>query len=106
MLVDSIMNESGEIAIEVGTGTGYIALSVRAKFNLIVASDISFDCLRIFKDKIKKLNIWNIDLIVCDLLSAFRGMKIDLIFFNPPYLPDDGIKTDIDESTIYNRNNK
>jgi len=106
LLEDAIKIEKGKLAIEVGSSTGYLSLSIRDNFEWIVANDIEISCLKILKNKIREKKIWNIEVIACDLLSPFRDYLIDMIFFNPPYLPKDNLKTDLDRATIYNFSNR
>ncbi|MDT7891402.1 MAG: methyltransferase [Thermoproteota archaeon] len=106
LLEESIKKEKGHIAIEVGAGTGYLSLVIKDNFNLILATDISLYCLKKFKEKIREKGIANIELILADLLTPIRNYDIDLIFFNPPYLPKDEFKTNIDDFVIYQRNGR
>jgi len=106
LLEEAIKKEKGYIAIEVGAGTGYLSLAVKDNFDLILATDISLYCLKIFKKKIREKGIANIELILADLLTPIRNCDIDLIFFNPPYLPKDEVRTDVDGLTVYQKNSK
>jgi release factor glutamine methyltransferase len=106
LLEEVIRNEKGNLAIEVGSGTGYLSMTIKNNFDLIIATDINLDCLRIFKNKIKEIGISNIELILTDLLRPIRKCGVDMIFFNPPYLPKDELKTEIDEAVIYQRNGR
>ena len=44
-LADIIQNEKGNSALEVGTGSGYLAEILKSNFDLVVATDIDFDSL-------------------------------------------------------------
>jgi release factor glutamine methyltransferase len=92
-----------------GTGTGYIALSLQImktiipKFNpKIFASDILEEAILLSKDN-ERLNNFEeeIEFIHSDLFNSFPNTlkhSFDVIIFNPPYLPS--------SNTIYKDNSK
>jgi len=77
--VDNIKNEKGESALDIGTGTGYLAKVLTTRFDVVVATDISFDSLKLANSSIDNC-------ICCNGASALN-MKFDLIVCNLPYLP-------------------
>ncbi len=81
--VDHLKNEKGEKALDIGTGTGYLAKILSSKFSLVVATEINFDSLRSLKPKLPNC-------ICCDAAEPIRE-KFDLITCNMPYLPSDEI---------------
>ena len=82
-LADIIQNEKGNSALEVGTGSGYLAEILKSNFDLVVATDIDFDSLASHEKK-------NYNEICCVGADALRG-HFDLVVCNLPYLPSDGI---------------
>ncbi len=106
LLLESLEQEKGGLVIDLGTGSGYVAFSLRDRFDLILATDVSMECLNLVKSKIRESGAFNIEVICCDLLSAIRPCCIDLIVFNPPYLPKDDFETDLDSALIYEQNNR
>lgn len=99
LLASVIKNVKKEIAIDVGTGSGYIAFILAKNCKLVIASDIDINAIK-YVSKIKKeKKIYNLDLVVCNLLDSFKNKTFDLITFNPPYLPPDNFQ--INSQTIY-----
>ncbi len=99
LLADVVKELEGNIIVDVGSGNGYIAKTVAEKFQWVIATDINYDAICYIRNKLKSYP--NIDIIQCDLFDAIRNIEIDYIVFNPPYLPNDDIKTDLDNLTVY-----
>lgn len=78
---DHIVHETGQSALEIGTGSGYLARILEKNFELVVATDIDYTSL-------KDARMGNA--VCCDGASAL-GYKFDLIICNLPYLPSDGV---------------
>jgi release factor glutamine methyltransferase len=81
-LAEQISNERGESALELGTGSGYLAGILQKNFDFVVATDIDFGALS-QEGKIQNK-------ICCDGADAL-GKKFDLIVCNLPYLPSEKI---------------
>lgn len=77
--------------LDMGTGTGVLALAALEKTKDVEAVDINKEAVRFAKSK-------GVNAYVSDLFSNVKG-KFDLIVFNPPYLPMErefaGIKLDV-----------
>lgn len=99
LLLNEIIKKKGEVLIDVGTGSGYIAINSKDNFKLIVATDIDNKSIKEAKEKTR--NCYNIDVVQCNLFDPIRANTFDFICFNPPYLPRDEFKTDIDTQTVY-----
>ncbi|MCP3686411.1 MAG: methyltransferase [bacterium] len=84
LLLDAVRKYSKGKVLEIGTGTGILAIEA-AKKNAVVAVDINKNALRVAKKNAKKAKI---KFIYSDLFSNVKG-KFDTIIFNPPYLPED-----------------
>jgi len=75
--------------LEIGTGSGFIAIQIADKVKKIIATDISKNAIKTAK-KNSKLNGVNakIDFRIGDLFSPIEhNEKFSLIIFNAPYLP-------------------
>jgi release factor glutamine methyltransferase len=81
-LASYIQKERGHSALEIGTGSGYLARILQQNFDLVVATDIDFGSLN------KKDTIQN--KVCCDGARALAH-GFDLIVCNLPYLPSDDI---------------
>ena len=82
-LADYIKNVKGQSALEIGTGSGYLATLLAKSFPLVVATDISFHVL-------KKQTCFTSNIICCNGADALN-CKFDLVICNPPYLSTDEI---------------
>lgn len=82
-LADHIKNEKGQSALEIGTGSGYLAKILEKNFDVVIATDIDYITLHTQDDKIKN----GICCTGADALSA----QFDLVVCNLPYLPTDQI---------------
>ncbi len=78
-----IEHEKGNNALDIGTGSGYLAKVLAPNFNLVVATDISFD-------SIKKAHLVIDNCVCCNAADALR-IDFDLVICNMPYLPSDEI---------------
>ncbi len=68
--------------LEIGVGSGYILENLKKfGFKTLVGVDINSEAVKLCKEK--KLNVFE-----SNLFSKVVG-KFDVIFFNPPYLPED-----------------
>jgi release factor glutamine methyltransferase len=82
-------------ALDVGTGTGCIAIALAAKCPnaKILASDISPDALVLAKENAAKNNV-QIEFLQGDGFAALPSdARFDLIISNPPYIPTAEIET-------------
>lgn len=67
--------------LDIGTGSGILALTAMDKTDNVLAVDIDEECVEFAKKR-------GVNAIVSDLFENVKG-KFDLIIFNPPYLPED-----------------
>ena len=82
-LADYIKNEHGKSALDVGTGSGYLANLLAKSFSFVIATDISFNVL-------KKQNYFTSNIICCNGADALN-YQFDLVVCNLPYLNTDEI---------------
>ncbi len=76
-----LKNEKGELALDIGTGSGFLAQVLSKNFKLVIATDIIFSAL-------KKANETVENCICCNAADAINK-NFDLIVCNLPYLPSD-----------------
>ncbi|QJC28965.1 peptide chain release factor N(5)-glutamine methyltransferase [Enterobacteriaceae endosymbiont of Plateumaris rustica] len=74
--------------LDLGTGTGAIALAIASEFNKlnITAIDIIPELINFAKKNAKKLSINNINFIQSNWFSNLNNKKFDIIVSNPPYI--------------------
>ena len=86
LLADYVRSFKGKYALDICTGSGYIARVLSKGFEYVIATDIDLDSLMYAK------HISDVEFVCCYGASAINGIKFDLITMNPPYLPSNDIK--------------
>lgn len=85
------------VIIDVGTGSGAIAVTLSKKLNThVYASDISNDALEVAK-KNSFNNKANVSFLQGDMLEPYikNNIKVDVIVSNPPYIKENEVIEDI-----------
>ncbi len=86
LLADNLIVKKSDKVLEIGTGTGIIAIIASKKATNVVAVDINryaVDCAH----KNSEINLASVDIRFGDLFDSVDDEKFDLILFNTPYLP-------------------
>ncbi len=88
LLLEALSKEnlSGD-GLEIGTGTGIIALTICDRFSTFTGTDINVQAVELAQ-KNAETNKKRVTFIVSDLFSKVEG-TFDVIVFNPPYVPVD-----------------
>jgi len=86
--IDHIKKFESPSVVDVGTGSGVIAISLAAECPSakVLAIDLSIKALRVARENSKKFNQTQIQFIQADLLTPLNT-KFDLIVANLPYIP-------------------
>ncbi|MFH1433241.1 MAG: HemK2/MTQ2 family protein methyltransferase [archaeon] len=84
--LESIDIKETDNVLEIGTGTGIIAIYAAKRARHVTAVDINPDAVDCAKMNAKRNNVKCMDVFQSDLFSN-AGCRYDLIIFNPPYLP-------------------
>ncbi|USZ72663.1 HemK2/MTQ2 family protein methyltransferase [Natronosalvus halobius] len=75
--------EEGELVLEVGTGSGYVADRIATEVGArVVAADVNPHAAANARER-------GLEAVQADLVSPFRAGTFDAVAFNPPYLPTD-----------------
>ncbi len=86
LLAENLKVKKTDKVLELGTGTGIIAIIISKIADIVVAVDINkyaVECAR----KNSVINHANIDIRLGDLFDPLKDEKFDTILFNTPYLP-------------------
>lgn len=85
LLVKSIRLRQGERVLEIGTGTGVIAIHCAKHGCRVTATDVVAEALELARENASKNKV-EVDLREGDMFEPAEG-RYDVIIFNPPYLP-------------------
>ena len=102
LLVDSISLNETDSLLEIGCGTGLMTIAAAKMTKNVVATDVSLDAVRNTLENLERNELAHqVNLFQADLLSAFKAdYQFSVIAFNPPYLPQDGFSSGLDQATI------
>lgn len=89
MLADNLKIKPGDSVLEIGTGTGIVAMYASKITDKITVTDINFDAVQLAEENFKANNIGNIEILFGNLFEPVKDRKFDVILFNTPYLPTD-----------------
>ena len=85
-LVEAALAHSAETILDIGTGSGAIAVTLALETKArVVATDVSLAALHIAQQNAHTLNA-QVDFVACDLGAAFANESFDLVVSNPPYI--------------------
>jgi release factor glutamine methyltransferase len=86
LIVDRQNNQSAKI-LDIGTGSGCIAISLQKKIanSNVTAIDVSDEALSIAKKNASTLHS-NVNFYNCDILKEIPMGKFDVVVSNPPYI--------------------
>jgi release factor glutamine methyltransferase len=87
-LVEAALGLPAETIVDVGCGSGAIAITLALERNAhVVAADLSASALRVTNQNAARLGAM-INLVQSDLLAAFADESVDLVVSNPPYVAE------------------
>ena len=100
LLADNLEIKEGQSVLEIGTGSGIVAMYASRLTDKITVTDINFDACELARKNFKANNIENIEILFGNLFEVVKNRKFDVILFNTPYLPteDDDV---IDDNINY-----
>ena len=78
-----LQNEKGKYALDIGTGSGYLANVLLPNFEMVVGTDINFEATKKAHDLIENC--------ICCHSASPLTLKFDLVICNLPYLPSEEI---------------
>ena len=87
LLAENLEIEKGKSVLEIGTGSGIVAMYASKLTDKVTATDINFDAITLAESNFKVNGIENIELLFGNLFEPVKNRKFDVILFNTPYLP-------------------
>ncbi len=91
LLADNLLIKEGQSVLEIGTGSGIVAMYASKLTDKITVTDINFDACQLAEKNFKDNGIENIEILFGNLFEPVPNRKFDVILFNTPYLPtEDG----------------
>lgn len=88
LLAENLLAGEGDSVLDIGTGTGILALLAARKADRVVGTDINPEAITLAGENSRINRIDNAKFVCCDLFPP-GDEKFDLVIFNPPYLPVD-----------------
>lgn len=87
--LDKAINKQGRL-LDLGTGTGAIALSLASELPLwqVIGCDFQQDAVALAKQNQQNLAITNATIVQSDWFSALDAQLFDVIVSNPPYIDE------------------
>ncbi len=86
LLLDSIETGPGEKFLDIGTGTGIIAIAAAKRGAEVFATDISENAVKCAKRNAYENKV-SIEILRTNLADGIKG-RFDVVSFNAPYLPE------------------
>ena len=102
LILDTITIKPTDSVLDVGCGAGLATLVAASRALRVVSIDISLPAVRNTSENLRKNGLGhNVAVVQSDLFVGFSNTaKFSLIMFNPPYLPADGMNTEMDHALI------
>ncbi|MCE5214006.1 MAG: class I SAM-dependent methyltransferase [Methanobacterium sp.] len=97
LLAENLQVEKRSMVLEIGTGTGIIAIIAAKEAQMVTATDVNPYALDCAVKNIVTNKTFNIELRKGNLFEPVEDEKFDLILFNTPYLPSDDNEKVYDE---------
>ena len=96
LLADNLEIKPGQSVLEIGTGSGIVAMYASRLTDRITVTDINFDACMLAEKNFRENNIENIEILFGNMFEVVKNRKFDVILFNTPYLPteDDEVLED------------
>lgn len=87
LLADNLLIKEGQSVLEIGTGSGIVAMYASKLTDEITVTDINFDACRLAEKNFRENGIENIEILFGNMFEPVKNRKFDVILFNTPYLP-------------------
>jgi release factor glutamine methyltransferase len=87
LLLKAVKYAHGKV-LDMFAGSGIIGLNAAEKSEKVTFVDVNPAAIKAIKYNAEKNGIKNFECILSDLFSSIRNKKFDVIYANPPYLPE------------------
>ena len=87
LLADNLEIKKGQSVLEIGTGSGIVAMYASRLTDDITVTDINFDACELARKNFAENGIENIEILWGNLFEVVENRKFDVILINTPYLP-------------------
>ncbi|MGC8533489.1 MAG: HemK2/MTQ2 family protein methyltransferase [Candidatus Parvarchaeum sp.] len=87
LLLSAVKYAHGEV-LDMFAGSGIIGLNAAEKSERVTFVDINPNAIKAINYNARKNGIRNFECVVSDLFSSLSNRKFDVIYANPPYLPE------------------
>ena len=87
LLAENLEIKNGQSVLEIGTGSGIVAMYASRLTDNITVTDINFDACELARKNFEDNGIENIEILFGNLFEPVKNRKFDVILFNTPYLP-------------------
>lgn len=89
LLVEKVLGLKPGLAIDIGTGSGAIAVTLALELKRrVIATDVSFEALAVAKANAERLGA-KVEFVEADLFRCFASGAADVVVSNPPYVPSE-----------------
>lgn len=90
LFAENLGVKSGQAVLDLGTGSGILAITAAQKAQSVIAVDLNPYAVRCAKENAKLNKAYNVAFLQGDLFKAFADeVRFDLVLFNAPYLPSE-----------------
>jgi len=86
LLARKLKVREGDLALDIGTGSGIIALLMARKARFVLGIDVNPKAVELARENARINDIKNVEFRISNLFENVEG-KFDIITFNAPYLP-------------------
>ena len=102
LLLDTITIKPTDSVLDVGCGAGLTTLAAASRALRVVSIDISLLAVRNTSANLRKNGLGhNVAIVQSDLfIGLSNAAKFSMIMFNPPYLPEDDMNTEMDHALV------
>mgnify|MGYP002523018731 FL=1 len=87
LLADNLEIKEGQSVLEIGTGSGIVAMYASRLTDAITVTDINFDACELARKNFEANSIEGIEILFGNMFEPVKNRKFDVILFNTPYLP-------------------